>query len=175
MEPLAKILSGGNPRGLGRAAQAVELVNARPDNLAELFDCLSAEDEIVRMRAGDALEKVCRQHPDWFEPYKKRLLEEVAESDQPSVQWHLAQMLGELNLNKKETAQALVLLFKNLDESSDWIVINYSLEVLAQFAREDSSTKRKLLTYLKKFKDSRYKSISSRASRLLDSLEGHKL
>jgi hypothetical protein len=55
--------------------------------LDELFACLGNADDIVRMRAADALEKVCREHPEWLVPYADRLLSDVAGIDQPSVHW----------------------------------------------------------------------------------------
>ena len=78
-------LSGGNPRTLGRTQDVVEHVLSHPERLDDLFACVTSADETVRMRAGDALEKVCRVHPDWLDPYVNRLLGEVATIDQPTL------------------------------------------------------------------------------------------
>jgi hypothetical protein len=66
-EPIKAMLSGGNPRSLGRTEEVVTLVLGNGMRLHELYDCLLQDDEIVRMRASDALEKVCRQRPEWFQ------------------------------------------------------------------------------------------------------------
>jgi hypothetical protein len=75
---LQRMLSGGDPRTLGRAEEVVSLVLTRSRLLPRLFECVSDDDEVVRMRAADALEKVCRQQPSLLEPYISRLLDEVA-------------------------------------------------------------------------------------------------
>lgn len=168
IEPL---LRSGNPRSLGRTEEVVKLVLEDYSRLGELFGCLFIEDEIVRLRASDALEKICRQNPDWFKLYIGRLLAEVSQINQPSVQWHLAQMIGEINLSSIEKDQATKILFGNLRRDNDWIVINYSLESLANFAKTDDKTKQKLLKQLNKFQNSRYKSIASRSKRLLRELQ----
>ena len=61
---LHAVLSGGNPRSLGNTGRVVDLVVRHPARIDELGGCLFSDDEIVRMRAGDALEKICRQRPE---------------------------------------------------------------------------------------------------------------
>ena len=54
--PIHDRLSGGNPRTLHNVDPVVKTVVAEPERLDELIVCvLDSEDEIVRMRAGDAL------------------------------------------------------------------------------------------------------------------------
>jgi hypothetical protein len=60
---ISEMLAGGDPRSLGKTQEVVELVLSDQTLLDELFACLFQADEIIRMRAGDALEKVCRQKP----------------------------------------------------------------------------------------------------------------
>ena len=85
---------GGKSNSLGRAGEVVDTVLGDKSRLGELYDCLFLEDAWVRMRAADALEKVCRVHPEWIESYIDRFEDELAISDQPSIQWHLAQIYG---------------------------------------------------------------------------------
>jgi hypothetical protein len=107
------ILTGGDRRSLGRVDEVIEAVLARPSSFAALFDCLFSADEIVRMRAGDAIEKVARRRPDLLEPYHERLLVDVAAIEQASVQWHLAQILPRLELGPSERRRAIVVLKRN--------------------------------------------------------------
>jgi hypothetical protein len=125
------ILTGGDRRSLGRVDEVIEAVLARPSSFAALFDCLFSADEIVRMRAGDAIEKVARRRPDLLEPYHERLLVDVAAIEQASVQWHLAQILPRLELGPSERRRAIVVLKRNLETYDDWIVTNLTLEALA--------------------------------------------
>jgi len=164
---IAEALSGGNPRTLGRAEEMVALVLNRPARIAELFECLFDDDEIVRMRAGDAVEKVCRAKPELLKPYVKRLLHDVSRIDQPSVQWHLAQMLAEVELTPKQKAGAIRLLKRNLSQSTDWIVINCTMDSLAKFAQNNPRLRREFVETLREYQNSSYKSIASRARRLL--------
>jgi hypothetical protein len=167
---LERELSGGDPRSLGRADDVVRRVLARPARVSELFECVLGADEIVRMRAADALEKVCREKPALLQTFKRRLFTEVAAIDQPSVQWHLAQMLARIELTAAERARAIRLLESNLARYDDWIVVNLTLEALAKFARDDASFRDRFVRIVARHVGSRHKSVASRARRLLDEL-----
>jgi hypothetical protein len=138
-EPIKAMLTGGNPRALARTEEVVTLVLGNRTRLQELYACLLEEDETIRMRASDALEKVCRGRPAWLQAFVPQLLTEVAAIEQASVQWHLAQILGEVELTPSQRAAACRILKRNLAEKKDWIVVNYSMETLAKFSRDDSS------------------------------------
>jgi hypothetical protein len=166
------MLAGGNPRTLGKAEETVAIVLANPRRLNELFECIFSTNEIVRMRAADALEKACRQQPSLFEPYVPRLLNEVSKIHQPSVQWHLAQILAEVPLERNERATAVRLLKGNLSQSKDWIVITCTMQSLVVFAQQDSRLRKWFVDVLRDFKTSEYKSIATRARKLLAQLEG---
>lgn len=138
--------------------------------MKRLFATLQSKDEWVRMRAGDALEKICREHPEWFKPYVERLLTEVAKIDQPSVQWHLAQMLGEMELTSDEYRRGKTILKRNLQRSDDWIILNVTMQQLFDWAHGDLTLRRWLAPELKRLsKDSR-SSVKKRAVRLAAAL-----
>jgi hypothetical protein len=166
------MLKGGHHNSLGRTEEVVELVRADRDRLGELFACLADSDELVRMRAGDALEKVCRSRPAWFRPYVERLLGEVAAIEQPSVQWHLAQILDHLrrDLSDEQDRQATELLQRNLAESNDWIVLNVTMDILADWAANDPALAGWLRPQLERLSRDRRKSVAKRASNRLAEL-----
>jgi len=170
-EPIKAILTGGNPRSLERTEEVVTLVLGNSTRLNELHACLLEDDQIIRMRASDALEKVCRQQPEWLQPYIPQLLTEIALIDQPSVQWHLAQILGEVELTPQQRVAARDILKRNLAEKKDWIVVNYSMETLAKLSKNDDQLRTELLTILKGLLSDPHKSIVSRARKLLAALE----
>lgn len=145
-------------------------VTARPERVSELFECLFSGDEIVRMRAADALEKVCRENPDIVAPFGDRLIEEISKINQPSVQWHLAEILRQIPLTNKQRLDAVKLMKRNLAESTDWIVLNQSVETLASFAKDDPTLKQYLVPILESYRSGQYKSLAARARRLLKSL-----
>jgi hypothetical protein len=167
ISPIQQALTGGDRRSLGRTEEVVVWVLADKERLDDLFQCLFVEDDIVRMRASDGLEKVARQQPDWFVPYRERLLTDVAKIEQPSVQWHLAQILSEIPLTLEQQSRTIQLLKYNLEAYDDWIVVNLTLEALATFARKDADLHREFPKILRRFQNSPKKSIASRISKLL--------
>jgi HEAT repeat protein len=165
---IRELLSGGNPRTLTNVAAVVELVLTRPERVDELIDCLvDSGDEIVRMRAGDALEKACRARPVLLQPHVPLLLGAMAKIEQASVRWHVAQMLGLVRLTPRQRARAVRILCGNLDSSPDWIVLNCSLDTLAAMARLDPTLVEPLRGYLRRFEHDDRRSLSSRARKLL--------
>ena len=164
---ISEMLTGGDPRSLGETEQVFKLVLSHPERLEELFNCVFHPDEVVRMRAGDALEKVCRQKPEWFEPFKERLLNEVAGINQASVKWHLAQIFSEITMSQVEKEKAVSIMLRNLETTNDWIVINLTLESLAKFARGKTLSRNKFVSILKKYQLSSHKSVVSRTKKLL--------
>ena len=168
--PVEALLTGGNPRGLRNAGLVVDTASRQPERLEELVRCVFSADEIVRMRASDALEKVCRARPDLLQPFVPRLLGEMSRIEQASVQWHLAQMLTEVELDEREQAEAIAILEHNLDNSSDWIVTNLTLQALAGLARTSPALRARLVPRLRHYLDSPYKSVASRARKLLAEL-----
>jgi hypothetical protein len=170
--PIQDLLSGGDPRTLRNADEVTETVLAQPERLDELIRCvLDSQDDIVRMRAGDALEKVCRAQPSLLQPYVSLLLGDLAAVRQPSVQWHVAQMLGQVRLRTAQRRRAARLMDKNLDESADWIVLNCSLETLAILARADPAIVGDLRRQLGRHEQSSYRSLANRARKLRLELE----
>ena len=162
------LLSGGNPRVLKNVDLAVRQVQNDHSKLRGLFDCLYSGDEIVRMRAADALEKICRLNPRLITPYMDELLTKVAANPQPSIQWHIAQIIGQVDLNQKQHDAAIMFLKEKLQHATDWIVLGYSLESFAKFAQKDASQQKYFKRQLKKLTASKYKSVSKRAARLLE-------
>lgn len=172
-EPFAKLLAvGGKSNSLGRAEEVVAAVAHNQSRLQELYMCLFAEDEWLRMRAADSLEKVCRTHPQWLEPYVERLLKDVAQIDQPSVQWHLAQMFSEITLTPAQKKKATAWLSEQLQKPTlDWIVAANAMETLAKFTREGTFAKETVIPLLKRQQKHRSKAVVKRATKLLEDLE----
>jgi hypothetical protein len=168
-EPFAEMLKGGHPNSLGRTEEVVAIVVADGQRLEELFVCLTEPDELVRMRAGDALEKVCREQPGWFAPHVDRLIAEVGAIEQPSIQWHVAQMLQRLrgDLSDEQAGRARALLQRNLTRSTDWIVLNVTMDVLAEWAVNDPALTDWLIPVLERLRGDARKSVSKRAAKRL--------
>lgn len=163
---ISEMLSGGDPRSLGRTKEVVDLVLDDKTKLDELFNCLFVSDAIVRMRAGDALEKVCRQEAKWLIPFIKKLFILASSIKQPSIQWHLAQIFSEVPMTKTERLTAITIMKNNLETTDDWIVENLTLESLAEFTRKGSLDKSEFRQILHKHTASNHKSVASRVQKL---------
>ncbi len=163
-------MSGGNKRKLNNQP-VIEAVLHDPARVNELFECVIDEDEYVRMRASDALEKVCRFDPSIVQSLKARVLNEMSLIDQPGVQWHYAQIVDQLQLNPQETLEVIQKLQSNFETYDDWITRNITMEVLSNFALHDDALRAYLMPKLEELaKDSRV-SVSTRAKKTLKKLE----
>ena len=135
----AMLAVGGKTNSLGRTTEVIELVLKDQTRLEELYECLYKEDAWLRMRAADALEKICREHPDWLMPYVNRFQDELSMSSQPSIQWHLAQIYGQVELTSDQKRQATDWLKRLLTTKDvDWIVAANAMDTLVQFTNEGS-------------------------------------
>jgi len=171
-ESFAEILTvDGKSNSLGRASEVIELVLSDKSRLDELFSCLFDEDAWVRMRGADALEKICRQHPDWLLPYIDKFQAELASNAQPSLQWHLAQIYAQVNLSSDQKRSAINWL-KHLLSSTDvdWIVAANAMETLVQFTKDGSVPKKNAVTLLKLQQKHKSNSVIRKANKLLAEL-----
>lgn len=168
------MLRGGHPNSLGRTEEVVDVVLADRAVLDELFAAIADPDAVVRMRVGDALEKVCRERPEWFTGHADRLLGEIGRIDQPSVQWHVAQMLQHLraDLSDAQASAATALLQHNLVGSTDWIVLNVTMDVLTDWASRDVELAGWLSGELERLRHDRRASVAKRAAKRLAEVSG---
>jgi hypothetical protein len=168
----AQMLTGGHPNSLGRTEEVVAVVLADQARLEELFATMTSEDEVVRLRVGDALEKVCREQPGWFLGHIDRLLSDLGEINQPSVQWHVAQMMQRLRreLSADQAHRATALLQRYLTSSADWIVLNVTMDVLSCWADRDPQLAIWLVPELDRLSQDGRKSVAKRATRRLAEL-----
>ena len=166
------MLAGGHPNSLGRTQEVVDVVLADQARLIELFAAMTSDDELVRLRVSDALEKVCREQPAWFLPHVDQILGDLAKIDQPSVQWHIAQMTQHLyvDLSTTQAQRAVRLLQHNLSSSSDWIVLNVTMDVLAAWAEQDPQLADWLKPQLERLRGDSRKSVAKRAAKRLVAL-----
>lgn len=165
------MLTGGNPRTLLGVTEVLAELRADPSRISELIDCCTAADAVVRMRAADALEKFARERPELLTPFVDRLDAELAASTQPSIQWHLAQLWGEVPLTAAQRARAAEWLIRTLDDADDWIVLTCAMSALATLAAADTSLRPALRERLQRHSKSRLPAVAKRAVRLLAALD----
>ena len=170
-ETFEQMLTGGHPNSLRRTEEVVALVLADRARLEELYGCYRSDDEVVRLRVSGALKRVSLARPEWLVPYIDRLLTEIADLDQPSAQWTLALLMDNLKtlLTDGQTARAVAVMRRNL-EHPDWIVLNNSMQVLADWSGDHPAIRDWLRPHLERLSGEPRRSVAGRAVKLLKKL-----
>lgn len=94
-------LRGRDRRSIGRSNQVVTIVRRKPALFPALIDGMHHDDELVRMRAADAVEKLTVTNPEWLPPFTAQLMKLAAGATQQELRWHPAQLLPRLELSEK--------------------------------------------------------------------------
>lgn len=171
-EPFEAMLTGGHPNSLGRTLEVVDSVLAEPARLEDLYACYRSDDAVVRLRTSNAVKRISRQHPEWLVPFIDRLLSEIADLDQASAQWTLAELCLTLKpfMDAVQQAHALAVLQRNLAQHTDWIVLNTTMQVLADWEPADAGLRQWLRPHFERLSGDSRGSVARRAAKLLASL-----
>jgi HEAT repeat protein len=163
------VLTGGHHNSLGNTVAVAKEVNGNRELLPDLIATYASEDEVVRLRVSSALKRVAWEHPDWVHAEIGTIMNWVERLQQPSAQWSMGQMLLALGplLSGTERERSIALMKTHLEESNDWIVLNHTMETLAQWAQDDEHLEAWLLPHLARFAEDSRKSVATRARRLL--------
>lgn len=97
MSQVLQKLKDWDLRSIGKADEAVQDILNAPQLFGEVFEGMLNDDPRVRMRSADALEKVSSKHPEYLQPFKNWLINEIAKIKQQEVRWHVAQMFSYFN------------------------------------------------------------------------------
>lgn len=173
-ERFEHMLTGGHPNSLGRTIEVVETVLQSPERMEELFECYGSANEVVRLRVSNALRRVQAERPELLLPYIDRLIDEIGMLDQASAQWTLPKLFAGAAhaMSAAQSAGALAVVKRNLAEHKDWIVLNNSIEYLAERARSDADLRDWLLPHLERLTVETRKSVARRATKALETLKG---
>ena len=174
IETFEEMLTGGHPNSLGRTVEVVDIVLSNSAKLEDLYHCYFSSDEVVRLRTSNAFKRISRVHPAWLVPYIDQFLYQISQIDQASTQWTLADLFqtlaGDMNPEQKRQAQAH--LQKNLATHKDWIVLNTTMQTLAEWAEKDAELKTWLLPHLERLSVDKRKSVAKKAKKLSATLRG---
>ena len=165
-----KRLKGGHPNSLGNTVEIVEEVLETPSLFESLFQCYFSEDEVVRLRVSNAMKRICRAEKMLLLPYLDRFLDEIAQIDQASTQWTLAQLFLELenDMTADQKSRALSIMKRNLAKHEDWIVLNQTMETLGKWSKKDATLKNWLRPHLERLSKDERKSVAKKAMKLMD-------
>lgn len=165
-------LTGGHPNSLGNTEVVVAEVLANPKYFDELFHCYFSEDEVVRLRVSSAMKRIAKADKQLIVPYFDRFLTEIATINQASTQWTLAQLFNWLKkeMTPAQMQQAQHIMQQNLETQKDWIVLNMTMQTLAEWAQKDAALKDWLMPHLQDLRSDSRKSVARRAKKYLDLL-----
>jgi hypothetical protein len=169
MDDVVKKLEGGDQRSIGRVDEVVGEVLDNPSSFEVIFNAMLSDDPIIRMRSADAVEKITAKHPEYLQPYKEKLVQQVAKIDQQEVRWHIAQMFPRLELSEEERAVVVEILLDYLDDKSK-IVKTFSMQALADFAERDTSLRPKVIQLLEELTRTGSPAMKNRGRKLLEKL-----
>ena len=172
MEPFRLMLTGGHPNSLGRTLEVVDTVLETPEHMEDLYQCFFSDDDIVRLRAANGVRRVFKERPDWFTSYRDRLLVEVAQIDQPSTKWTLAQLFLEhqKSLTPDQKAKATEILIANLHSEDDWIAVNMTMKTLERWVKHDPAITPRIEVRARRLADDRRTSVANGARKLLKAM-----
>jgi hypothetical protein len=162
-------LKGGHPNSLGNTVEIVDEVLNEPMCFDELFNCYFSEDEVVRLRVSNAMKRICKAQKTILIPYLDRFLSEIAQINQASTQWTLAQLFEWLDedMNEAQLALAKDLLKNNLANHTDWIVLNTTMDTLTKWSKKDTMLQVWLRPHLERLSEDTRKSVAGKATKLL--------
>ncbi len=166
MSNILEKLKGGDRRSIGKVDEVVEAVSRRPELFDDLFQGILSCDPIIRMRSADAVEKITVKHPEYLQGCKKKLIEDVAKTEQQEIRWHVAQLFPRL-ITSKEEADAIVEILLNYLGDKSRIVKTFSMEALAKFAENDSDLRPRVYELLEKLVETGSPAMKSRGRKLL--------
>ncbi|MCW4023250.1 MAG: hypothetical protein NWF02_08850 [Candidatus Bathyarchaeota archaeon] len=136
MSGFRKKLSGGDLRSIGKSNEVVQEVFDNPELFAVVFQGTLSEDPLIRMRSADVIEKVSTEHPEYLQPFKTRLINEVSKVEQKEVQWHVAQMFAYIEVTEEERNKIIEILQQYAQSNESKLVVTFSLQTFSRFCPE---------------------------------------
>lgn len=166
---ILKKLAGGDRRSIGRVSEVVADVLNDPTLFEVVFNGMLSDDPTIRMRSADAIEKITAKHPKYLQPYKTKLIQQVAKIEQQEVRWHVAQMIPRLELSQEERAVAVEIFLGYLNDKNK-IVKTFSMQSLADLAEQDAGLRSQVIPLLEELTETGSPAMRSRGRKLLEKL-----
>jgi len=171
MSKILERLKGGDLRSIGKADEAVQDILKNPSLFKDVFEGMLNDDPLVRMRSADVIEKVSKKHPEYLQPFKHRLINEVSNIKQKEVRWHVAQMFSYIEINRKERDKIMKILLTYINQDKSKIVKTFSMQTLADFAERDASIRPKIIELIEEIMKTGSPAIISRGKKLIGKLK----
>ncbi len=171
MNQILKQLIGGDLRSIGKANEVVQQILDNSQLFPDVFEGLTSDEPIIRMRSADVIEKVAKQHPEYLQPFKSQLINEISRIDQKEVQWHIAQMFAYLTIDQSERDTIMNILLTYLSQNTSAIVKTFSMQTLAIFAERYPDIRPEIIELIECLMKTGSPAIISRGKKLLSRLK----
>ena len=168
---ILKQLIGGDLRFIGKANDVVQQILEDPKLFPDVVEGMTSDDPIIRMRSADVIEKVAKQHPEYLQPFKTKLINEIALTNQKEVQWHVAQMFSYLSIDQSERKAITKILLNYISQNTSTIVKTFSMQTLAIFAERDADMRPQIIQLIECLMETGRPAIVSRGKKVLSRLK----
>jgi hypothetical protein len=78
---ILKQLIGGDLRSIGKANEVIQQILDNSQLFPDVFEGLTSDEPIIRMRSANVIEKVAKQHPEYLQPFKSQSINEISRID----------------------------------------------------------------------------------------------
>lgn len=171
MSRILKKLKGGDLRSIGKSDEVVQEILDNPSLFREVFEGMLSNDPIIKMRSADVSEKVSARHPEYLQPFKTKLINEISKIKRKEVQWHVAQMFSYIKINVTEREKIINILFFYIKTTDSNIVKVFSIQTLADLAEKDQQLKPQIIKLIEEMMEQGAPSVMSRGKKLINRLK----
>lgn len=118
MNEILRMLTGGDLRSEGRAADVAARVIGDPGSLPALTEGLSKDDKLIRARTCMSMEVLSRSHPELLEPLAAELIRTAEQETVAQARWHLAETFCNVPLDREQAERTVSILLEYLGDKS---------------------------------------------------------
>lgn len=94
----------------------IDNIDCHPSFIDDLFQRLIQDNEFIKIRAAEILEKISNAHPELIQPYKHLILTRVCSIPHNEIRLRIVQIIPNLFLNNQEKSVAVQILKKYLQD-----------------------------------------------------------
>jgi hypothetical protein len=172
MNEILEKLSAGDLRSEGRSPEVAQEIIANGELLNDLIQGLNSEHKVIRGRVCMTMEIISRSHPELLKDMLPQIVDLAARDTVPQVRWHIAEILGNVELPDNDIDDVVRILLEYLEDKSK-IVKYCSVQTLGLLGRR-SSLKEEIKTKISAQRDVS-KSLAKIVAQVLEDLDTNKM
>ena len=123
----------------------------------------------MRLRVSSAFKRIAKEKPELVVQFLDDFINKISKINQASTQWTFAQLFLILDKFVSPTQKEAVtkILKQHLLDSSDWIVLNLTMETLLFYSKSNEKLKPWLTVQLQRLTKDPRKSVANRADKYM--------